>query len=175
MKYARHLFFLFALFIFLPTHAHAMSLEITGYNEGATMPNEMVFNGFGCTGKNISPALRWSEIPDGTNALALTVYDPDAPTGSGWWHWVVFNISPSVEGVLAGQKPAGIESLTDYGRPGYGGACPPKGDKPHHYIFTIYALKAKLPLNARSMPAMVGFYINENKIGQAQASLIYAR
>lgn len=175
MKHALLALFLLTAFVILPTHAHAMTIEVTGFDDGNTMPNEMVFNGFGCTGKNISPELKWFDIPEGTKSLALTVYDPDAPTGSGWWHWVVFNMDPKLEGLAAGKKPPGVESVTDYGKPGYGGACPPKGDKPHRYVFTLYALRAKLPLNAKAMPAMVGYYINENKLGQAQITMTYAR
>src|SRR5262245_38717869 len=102
---------------------------------GANIPEANVFNGFGCSGKNDSPALDWSGAPKDTKSFALTVYDPDAPTGSGWWHWVVFNIPASIThldaGASAGALPAGaVQSQTDFGKPGYGGPCPPAGDKP---------------------------------------------
>ena len=107
-----------------------------------------VFSGFGCEGKNISPTLKWVNAPDSTKSFAVTVYDPDAPTGSGWWHWIIFNISSDVNELKAnagnlqnGLAPkSSIQSITDYGKPGFGGACPPKGDKPHRYIFTVYAI-----------------------------------
>lgn len=159
-----------------------MKLEIIGLNDGDMMPHAQVFNSFGCTGENISPELKWSGLPDGTQSIALTVYDPDAPTGSGWWHWLVFNMKPEVTGILAGasgtgKMPAGaIESITDYGSPGYGGACPPEGDKPHRYVFTLFALKTdSLPLDAKAMPAMVGYYLNQNIIEKSQVTLMYGR
>ena len=104
------------------------------------------FNGFGCNGENKSPELHWSDIPKGTKSFALTVFDPDAPTGSGWWHWIVVNIPANVTQLPedASAKhllPKGaVETVTDFGRPGFGGPCPPKGDKAHAYIFTLYAL-----------------------------------
>src|SRR5579884_791937 len=114
-----------------------------------TIGNEQVFNGFGCKGGNVSPELHWEHAPKDTKSFAVTVYDPDAPTGSGWWHWVIFNIPPGVHTLPAGAgkpdssatPPGSIQSMTDFGQPGYGGPCPPPGDKPHRYIFTVYALK----------------------------------
>jgi len=148
-----------------------------------TLANEQVFNGFGCSGKNVSPPLRWSGAPAGTRSFALTVYDPDAPTGSGWWHWVVFDIPASVSelpqgaGNAAGQLPAGtVQGRTDFGAPGYGGPCPPAGDKPHRYIFTVYALKtAKLDVPSGGSAAMVGFMINANKLASASIIARYGR
>lgn len=138
--------------------------------------DEQVFNGFGCQGANISPALHWSKIPTGTKSFAVTVYDVDAPTGSGWWHWVVFNIPADVMLLKknAGDPqakiaPAGsIQSRTDFGKTGYGGPCPPPGAKPHRYQFTVYALKTdKLPLDENAPAAMVGFYIHQNLVKKA--------
>src|SRR5579884_4213352 len=113
-----------------------------------TIGNEQVFNGFGCKGGNVSPELHWEHAPKDTKSFAVTVYDPDAPTGSGWWHWVIFNIPP---GTTSLPKDAGdvkkklmpkgaIQSRTDFGADGYGGPCPPKGDKPHHYQITVFAV-----------------------------------
>ncbi len=149
----------------------------------ATLANEQVFNGFGCSGKNISPPLRWNGAPPATKSFALTVYDPDAPTGSGWWHWVVYDIPASVTelpqgaGDSGGQLPAGaIQGRTDFGAPGYGGPCPPAGDKPHRYVFTVYALKTeKLDVPAGSSAAMVGFMINANKLASASITARYGR
>jgi len=115
---------------------------------------KFVLNGFGCTGKNVSPALAWSGVPDGTKSLALQVHDPDAPTGAGFWHWAVYNIPPTATGLAqgAGNSPTtlpapaygGNTDFLDTGATGvngnYGGPCPPTGDAPHHYIFTLYAL-----------------------------------
>ena len=151
---------------------------------GSTLSEAQVFNGFGCTGKNVSPALKWSGAPAGAKSYALTVYDPDAPTGSGWWHWVVYNIPASASELAEGAGtadgkglPAGsAQGNTDFGAPGFGGACPPKGDKPHRYIFTVYALKAdKLDIPAGGTAALVGFMINANKLGAATFTAKYGR
>lgn len=150
----------------------------------SSIAEEQVFNGFGCQGGNISPALNWSGAPAGTKSYAVTVYDPDAPTGSGWWHWVVFNIPASANGLArnAGSTqttllPAGsIQSRTDFGKPGYGGPCPPVGDKPHRYAFTVHALKVdKLPLDADAPAAMVGFYLGQNTIKKTELKAQYGR
>jgi Raf kinase inhibitor-like YbhB/YbcL family protein len=146
--------------------------------------NAQVFNGFGCQGDNISPALQWQGAPEGTMSYAVTVYDPDAPTGSGWWHWVIFNIPVGVTMLetgagdpQSGEAPAGsVQSMTDFGKPGYGGPCPPAGDKPHHYQFSVYALKVKnLPLDKNASGAMVGFYIHQNLLGKAVLTATYGR
>jgi Raf kinase inhibitor-like YbhB/YbcL family protein len=151
---------------------------------GATLTDAQVFNGFGCEGKNISPALKWSGAPKGTKSFALTVYDPDAPTGSGWWHWVVFNLPASTTELPEGAGsadgkglPAGAtQGRTDFGAPGFGGACPPKGDKPHRYIFTVHALKTdKIEVPADATAALVGFMINANRIGSASFTARYGR
>ena len=150
----------------------------------SAISNEHVFDGFGCTGGNVSPALRWDHAPKDTKSFAVTVYDPDAPTGSGWWHWLIFNIPPSVTVLPAGAgKPdregapqGSIQSMTDFGQPGFGGPCPPPGDKPHRYIFTVFALKVdQLPLQKEASGAMVGYYLNQNAIGKASFTGMYGR
>ena len=145
---------------------------------------EQVYSGFGCSGKNISPKLEWSSAPKGTKSFAVTVYDPDAPTGSGWWHWIVFNIPASVHALPRGAgDPSGrllpkgaVQSRTDFGGVGYGGACPPVGDRPHRYIFTVYALDVpKLPLDADTPPALVGFMLEKHAIAKASLISYYGR
>lgn len=138
---------------------------------------------FGCDGSNISPELHWKDAPTGTKSFAITVYDPDAPTGSGWWHWVVFNIPSSITSVPAdfGGKnkmavPLAVQSRTDYGNTGFGGACPPKGDKAHRYVFTIYALSVdKLELDDTASPALVGFMLGANALSKATLVSYYQR
>ncbi len=151
---------------------------------GSTLTDAQVFNGFGCTGKNISPALKWSGAPKDTKSFAVTVYDPDAPTGSGWWHWVVYNIPATASELAEGAGtadgkglPAGsAQGRTDFGAPGFGGACPPPGDKPHRYIFTVHALKTdKLDIPADGTAALVGFMINANRLGSASFTAKYGR
>src|SRR5215472_11832772 len=146
--------------------------------------NEHVYAGFGCAGGNVSPALQWQGAPADTKSFALTVYDPDAPTGSGWWHWVVFNIPVNVTAlpknagdVKSNLAPAGsVQSRTDFGAPGWGGPCPPKGDKPHRYIFTIFALDVDhLDAGADSSPALVGFNLHFHTLAKARLIGNYGR
>lgn len=146
--------------------------------------NKHVYNGFGYQGENISPALAWKGAPAGTKSFALTVHDPDAPTGSGWWHWVIFNIPASTTNLSANAgnlnsklAPAGsIQSRTDFGGPGYGGPCPPVGDSAHRYQFTVYALNVeRLPLDANASGALVGFYLNQHALGRATLEGRYSR
>jgi len=141
-----------------------------------------VFNGMGCSGQNISPALQWYNPPAGTRSFAVTAYDPDAPTGSGWWHWVMYNIPAGTTGLPAGagngrNAPRGsAQGQTDFGTKGYGGPCPPVGDRPHHYQFTVFALKVdRLDLPGNATAAMVGFNLNANKLGTARVNALYAR
>jgi Raf kinase inhibitor-like YbhB/YbcL family protein len=152
--------------------------------EGGRVADEQVFNSFGCQGGNVSPVLQWKGAPADTKSFAITVYDPDAPTGSGWWHWVVFNIPTSVDSLPKGAgnpqanlAPGGsIQSRTDFGKPGYGGPCPPAGDKPHRYQFTVYALKTdKLPLDENAPAAMVGYYLHQNLIKKTVLKAQYGR
>lgn len=138
------------------------------------------FNGFGCTGENISPHLSWENAPKGTKSFAVTVYDPDAPTGSGWWHWLVFDIPKDT---MSLKKDFGskehkdiVQSVTNYGKSGFGGACPPKGDKAHRYVFTVYALNTdKLGLDKNTNPAIVGYYLNNHAIAKASLISYYKR
>jgi Raf kinase inhibitor-like YbhB/YbcL family protein len=172
--------------VLMVSPAFAADFQLTSpvvKNKG-TVGMEQVFNGFGCTGGNVSPALSWKNAPKETKSFAVTVYDPDAPTGSGWWHWLIFNIPPSVTGLAANagtpdgeRAPKGaIQSMTDFGQRGYGGPCPPVGNKPHRYIFTVYALKVdQLPLKEDASGAMVGFYLNQNALGKATLTATYGR
>jgi Raf kinase inhibitor-like YbhB/YbcL family protein len=167
------------------SHAsHGFKLTSTAFTAHGTLADEQVFNSFGCSGKNLSPALHWSGAPQGTQSFALMVYDPDAPTGSGWWHWVVYNIPASATDLSSGAGatdgtllPAGaLQGRTDFGTTGYGGPCPPAGDKPHHYIFTLYALKvAKLDVPADASPALIGFYAHANKLAAAKITARFGR
>ena len=163
--------------------AAGFTLTSPTIKHGSTLTKAQVFNGFGCTGDNISPELRWSGAPAGTKSFAVTVYDPDAPTGSGWWHWVVINLPADSTGLVegagstVGKLPTGaMQGRTDFGSAGFGGACPPQGDKPHRYIFTVYALKTdKLDVPADATAALVGFMINANKLGSATFTAKYGR
>lgn len=151
---------------------------------GALMDKRFEFKGFGCEGENQSPALVWRGAPAGTRSYAVTVYDPDAPTGSGWWHWMVVNIPaevsalPADAGAVGGVKlPPGASQLRiDYGVAGWGGACPPQGDKPHRYIFTVHALKVpQLDLPSDATAALAGYMITANTLGKASFTARYGR
>lgn len=168
----------------IPAWADSFTLTSPDLKAGGKVAEAQVFKGFGCEGGNVSPELDWKGAPKGTKSFALTVYDPDAPTGSGWWHWVVFNLPADSHGLKKGagntaadMLPKGaVQSRTDFGQAGYGGPCPPVGDKPHRYIFTVYALKTEaLPLDANAPAAMVGFYLHQNTLGKAVLQGIYGR
>lgn len=163
--------------------AQAQTFTLKSEDLGGQATVNEVFNGFGCTGKNISPQLSWVNAPKDTKSFAVTMYDPDAPTGSGWWHWVVFDIPANVTylqsgagSATSGKKtmPTGArQSITDYGTVGYGGPCPPEGHGFHQYIITVYALKTEklADLSVSTPPAMVGYYLNANAI--EKASLVF--
>src|SRR5262249_58033686 len=128
------------------------TLTSTDLTDGGTIASAQVFNEFGCKGSNVSPALAWSGAPSDTKSFALLVHDPDAPTGSGWWHWVVYNIPPATTSLAAGAgdakknlMPAGaVQGRNDYGGVGYGGPCPPPG-QPHPHPLPPYPLKGPKP------------------------------
>lgn len=150
----------------------------------APMPRNFEFNGMGCSGDNKSPVLRWSGAPQGTKSFAVTCYDPDAPTGSGWWHWSVINIPGSTTELPRDAGAEGDRNLPkgashvriDYGVKAWGGPCPPPGDKPHRYVFTVYALKTeRIDVPPDATAALAGFMINANALGKASFTALYGR
>ena len=155
-----------------------MQLTSSSFNDGDYLAMDHVLSaeyGFGCSGGNRSPQLAWSAAPEGTKSFALTCFDPDAPTGSGFWHWVVVNIPPSVTelpldaGSTTTRKlPAGaLQVRNDVGAAGYAGPCPPQGDHPHRYLFTIFAVGVdQLPVTADTSAAIVGFQLHFNTLAQ---------
>lgn len=166
------------------THGFAQTFTLKSRDIGGQATEKQVFNGFGCSGANISPQLSWENPPKGTKSFAVTMYDPDAPTGSGWWHWLMFDIPattrelPTNAGdVKQNLAPKGaIQSVTDFGTRGYGGPCPPPGHGRHQYIITVYALKVeKLGLDSTATPALVGYNLNANAIQKASIIMYYGR
>ncbi len=166
-----------------PTLAAGMSLTSPNFKSGGTMPMAQV-----CAdryhGGEHSPALAWSGEPAGTESFAVTMYDPDAPTGSGFWHWTVVNIPADVHSLPEGAGDAGSKSLpggavegrNDAGHDYYRGACPPPSDPPHHYQITVYAVKVpKLPISAESSGAMVGFNLHFNTLAKSQIVATFAK
>jgi hypothetical protein len=150
-----------------------------------SVPEKYTLNTFGCTGINLSPPLRWSGAPAGTKSFVLTLFDPDErSTPSGWWHWIVYDLPPNVSelpegaGVEHGKllpAPA-LEGRSDIGQDAYHGPCPDKGDPPHHYTFTIYALNvAKLDVPADSSGAMVTSMSKQHVLAKAVLIAHYGR
>ena len=160
------------------------TFTLTSKDLGGQATKTEEFNGFGCSGKNQSPQLSWANAPEGTKSFAITMYDPDAPTGSGFWHWVVFDISSNINELVtnagntaANLAPKGaIQSVTNYGAAGFGGPCPPEGHGLHQYVITIHALKTdKLGLDAKADPAIVGYYLWMNTLAKASIVSYYQR
>lgn len=155
-------------------------LSSTDFKDGDRLPQAQVFNGMGHSGGNLSPQLTWDGVPEGTQSFVVTCYDPDAPTGSGWWHWVVVDLPAETRGLAQGAgsgkaslpSPA-LQTRTDFGAPGYGGAAPPPG-APHRYIFTVHALKvASIGVGADVSAAYVGFNVHFNSLGAASLTALY--
>ncbi len=151
---------------------------------GNLIKNQHVFKGFGCDGENISPQISWISVPPRTKSFALTVYDPDAPTQSGWWHWLVLNIPANYKELLQGFGAENkfnladgiIQIRNDFSTFSFGGPCPPAGDKKHRYIFTLYALSVeKIDLKENSSPALASFMINQYILRKSIIEAIYQR
>jgi Raf kinase inhibitor-like YbhB/YbcL family protein len=175
---------LVAMSLALMGSAQAAGFKLTSADVPAnsTIKSEHVFKGFGCEGDNTSPALSWSGAPAAAKSFAVTVYDPDAPTGSGFWHWLVVNIPPSETSLAknagdpkSGLAPKGsVQARNDYGTASFGGPCPPKGDKPHRYIFTIFAVDTdKLDVDGNTSGAVVGFNLHFHTLAKASFTARY--
>ncbi|PIE45815.1 MAG: YbhB/YbcL family Raf kinase inhibitor-like protein [Gammaproteobacteria bacterium] len=158
------------------------TLSCATIKNGDILPKAQVYDQGDYGGQNRSPALKWENAPEGTKSFALSVYDPDAPTGSGFWHWYVINLSADTTELAedagnpnAANMPKSVRQMNnDIAEPGFVGAFPPKGDKPHRYIFTVYALgveRLDLPDNATT--AFAGFNVKANAIGEASFTAYY--
>ncbi|MEQ8964346.1 MAG: YbhB/YbcL family Raf kinase inhibitor-like protein [Azospirillaceae bacterium] len=139
--------------------------------------------GMGCAGGNVSPGLSWTDPPAGTETFAVTCHDPDAPTLSGFWHWIVVNIPGDARALPRGagstapsSMPVGaLQTIVDTGKPGYAGPCPPEGDHPHRYFFTVYAVGGSLPVDASTMPAVISFQLHFNTLAKASIVGLFKR
>lgn len=174
----------FILSVSVPAFADSLILSSDNIESGEFMAKTQEYNGFGCSGGNLSPHLKWSNAPEGTKSFAITAYDPDAPTGSGWWHWQLVNIPVTVTEIPtgAGDSKKGIlptgstQIQNDYGSRNFGGACPPEGHGVHRYRFTVHALSVgKLELPEGASGALAGYMINTNTIESSTIESLYKR
>ncbi|WP_280422827.1 YbhB/YbcL family Raf kinase inhibitor-like protein [Nocardia carnea] len=144
-------------------------------SDGAPLGNDQVSGVFGAGGKDVSPQLSWSGFPAETKSFAVTVYDPDAPTASGFWHWAVADIPasvtelPSGAGSEGGTLPAGAVMLrNDGGFAGYVGAAPPAGHGPHRYFVVVHAVDVEsLGVPPEATPAFLGFNLFSHTLARA--------
>ncbi len=162
----------------------AWALTLSSPQIHGTFARPQIFDRYGCEGANLSPSLVWQGAPDGTRSFAVTMFDPDAPTGHGWWHWILYDIPSSVRSLPEGAGtrghsglPAGAkQARNDYGEMGYGGPCPPKGATPHRYIVTLYALDIpRLPVSSRASALEILTAIRAHTIAQASIVARYGR
>jgi Raf kinase inhibitor-like YbhB/YbcL family protein len=168
---------------FLPP-VPALTVTSTDVHDGAMLGNDQVMNGMGLSGRSLSPQLSWSGAPEGTKAYAVTCFDPDAPTGSGFWHWVLFNVPASVTELATGagsgdqhDLPAGaVHARNDVGMAEFVGAAPPEGHGPHRYVFTVHAVDTEdLGVDAQASPALVGFMLWMHTLARGSVVPVYER
>lgn len=166
-----------------PAFAQAFELSSPDIEAGAAIPQDFALNAFGCTGENISPAMMWTDPPEGTQSFAVMVHDADANTGgAGFWHWVVVDIPADELGLgqgaggSAGMPEGARQMATDFGVPGWGGPCPPEADDAHDYDFTVYALPVeRLDIPDAATASFTGFVVNQMALGSATFTASYDR
>jgi Raf kinase inhibitor-like YbhB/YbcL family protein len=150
--------------------------------DGAPLANAQVFDGMGAGGQNVSPQLSWSGAPEGTRSYCVTCYDPDAPTPSGFWHWIVVNLPASVTELPAGAGrgddtlPGGAFHVrNDMSARSYAGAAPPAGDPRHRYYFVVHAVDvAALEVDGDASAAVVSFNLAFHTLARAIVTPVFA-
>ncbi|MCB9598904.1 MAG: YbhB/YbcL family Raf kinase inhibitor-like protein [Sandaracinus sp.] len=158
--------------------APTLTVEVDATN--GVLDERHVFAGFGCSGGNHSPAIRWSGLPEGTQSVLVEIHDPDAPTGVGFFHWLVADLAPSTtelpyDAAASGMPEGSVQTRTDFGTTTYGGPCPPPG-APHRYVVTVYALDVpSLGVDASTSPAVVRFSVRGHTLAYGRATATYGR
>ena len=172
------------LFLVSSAAAEGFRLTSSSLQESGTLPIRHVFNGLGCTGENLSPQLSWQGEPAGTKSFAITVFDPDAGTGKGWWHWLVVNIPAGIHSLPENSgnpqnglmPPDALQAWNDFGSRGYGGACPPAGSPSHRYQFTVWALDVEgWPYTADLTSAMILVNLQRHMLEKDVLTVTYCR
>jgi Raf kinase inhibitor-like YbhB/YbcL family protein len=154
-----------------PAAPDKVDFESSAFDDGGRIPKQ-----FTCDeGNNLPPPLDWSGVPGDAASLALILEDPDAPGGT-FVHWTLFGIDPQIDSLAPGEIPEGAEEgKNSFGDSGYGGPCPPKGDSPHHYVFTLYALKRPLTVGKGAEPKQVLAEIENAAIARGRLTGTYGR
>lgn len=157
-------------------------LSSNSLTPGGTVPKTFLYDGLGCDGGNVSPHLHWEGAPPGTKSFAITVFDPDARTSHGWWHWAVVNIPKDVDTIDEGASrngklpEAARELMTDFDEATYGGPCPPSRDRPHRYIFTVHALRSEtLPIDSSTTAEALKKHLERDELSRASFTVKYGR
>lgn len=172
--------FAFALSISSAARADGFTLESASFGSNTTLGTTQVYNKGDCHGGNVSPELHWSGAPAGTKSFAVTLFDPDARDGAGWWHWLLFDLDAKTKSLPAGAgsnaSPGGISGRNSFGDLGYSGPCPPRDDKPHRYVFTVYALRTEhLGLEAGADGDAVKKALTANSLSSTELQGQYGR
>ncbi len=176
---------LFACFVaaILADQKENFQIRVTGIQPNGQISNDLVWNQFGCKGKNLSPEVSWSGAPTGAKSFALVLWDSDAPKTGGFYHWMIVNIPSSAHALPAGTgniekrlTPSGAVQLkNEYGDPGYGGPCPP-GHQVHHYHFLLYALRVEqLPVDQRTASGTAASLLQKEIVATAEVVGTYSR